>query len=137
MNEYFNSSLKDDSNKDYMQIMSDHYNYVFRMGHLLAVLPQVDSSFNSRIVTNLKQFVSQNHIDPNNICFNSDVLKELSLLSQKEVIRNHQKNSMQELREMFSEMYNEPGSMYDNQKRDGTRANDMDLPIQSPSGIRR
>ena len=40
-------------------------------------------------------------------------------------------------REMFSEMYNEPESMYDNQKRDGTRANDMDLPIQSPSGIRR
>lgn len=137
LNEYFNSSLKDDSNKDYMQIMSDHYNYVFRMGHLLAVLPQVDSSFNSRIVTNLKQFVSQNHIDPNNICFNSDVLKELSLLSQKEVIRNHQKNSMQELRKMFSEMYNESGTMYDSQKRDGTRANDMDFPIQSPSGIRR
>lgn len=109
----------------------------FRMGYLLAVLPQVDSSFNSRIVTNLKQFVSQTHIDSNNICFNSDVLKELSLLSQKEAIRNHKKNSMQELREMFSEMYNEPGSMYDNQKRDGTRANDMDLPIQSPSGIRR
>lgn len=99
------------------------------MGYLLAVLPQVDPSFNSRVVTNLKQFVSQTHIDPNNICFNSDVLKELSLLSQKEVIRNHQRNSMQ--------MYNEPGSMYDSQKRDGTRANDMDFPTQSPSGIRR
>lgn len=137
LNEYFNSSLKDDSNKDYMQIMSDNYNYVFRMGHLLAVLPQVDSSFNSRIVTNLKQFVLQNHIDPNNICFNSDVLKELSLLSQNEVYEHQEKDSMKVLREMYVEMYNESGFTYDEQERDGTRSNDMDFQVQKPSGIRR
>lgn len=137
LSEYFNSSLKDDSIKDYTQIMTDHYNYVFRMGHLLAVLPQVDSSFNSRIATNLKQFVLQNHIDPNNICFNSDVLKELTLLSQNETYENHEKDSMRELREMYMEMYNQPGSMYDEQERDGTRANNMDFPVQKPSGIRR
>ncbi len=137
LSEYFNLSLKDDTNKDYMQISDDHYNYIFRMGHLLSVLPQVDSSFNSKIVTNLKQFVLQNHIDPNNICFNSDVLKELSLLSQKEAIQNHQKNSMQELRKMYIEMYDEPGSIYDNQERDKTSVNDIDFPTQNPSGIRR
>ena len=137
LSEYFNSSLKDDSNKDYTQIMTDNYNYVFRMGHLLAVLPQVDSSFNSRIVTNLKQFVLQNHIDPNNICFNSDVLKELSLLSQNEAYEYQEKDSMQELREMYVEMYNESGFTYDEQERDGTRGNDMDFPVQRPSGIRR
>lgn len=137
LSEYFNSSLKDDSNKDYMQIMTDNYNYVFRMGHLLAVLPQVDSAFNSRVVTNLKQFVLQNNIDPNNICFNSDVLKELSLLSQNEACEHQEKDSMKELREMYVEMYNESGFMYDEQERDGTRANDMDFPVQKPSGIRR
>ncbi len=70
-----------------MQMMTEHYNYVFRMGHLLAVLPQVDPSFNNRII-NLKQFVLQDHIDPNNICFNSYVLKELlSLLKKKKINR--------------------------------------------------
>lgn len=57
------------------------------MGHLLAVLPQVDPFFNNRII-NLKQFVLQDHIDPNNICFNSYVLKELlSLLKKKKINR--------------------------------------------------
>ncbi len=70
-----------------MQMMTEHYNYVFRMGHLLAVLPQVDPFFNNRII-NLKQFVLQDHIDPNNICFNSYVLKELlSLLKKKKINR--------------------------------------------------
>lgn len=70
-----------------MQMMTEHYNYVFSMGHLLAVLPQVDPSFNNRII-NLKQFVLQDHIDPNNICFNSYVLKELlSLLKKKKINR--------------------------------------------------
>ena len=137
LREYFNLSLKDDTNKDYMQIRDDHYNYIFRMGHLLSVLPQVDSSFNSKIVTNLKQFVLQDHIDSNNICFNSDVLKELSLLSQEEEIQNHQKDSMQELRKMYIEMYDEPSSIYDSQERDKTSVNDIDFTTQKSSGIRR
>lgn len=137
LSEYFNPSLKDDTNKDFTQIISDNYNYVFRMGHLLAVLPQVDSSFNSRIVTNLKQFVLQNHIVPNNICFNSDVLKELSLLSQNEAYEQSKKDSMKQLRKMYLDMYNESGFMYDEQERDGTRANNMDFPVSKHSGIRR
>ena len=122
LREYFSSSLKDDKNKDYMHMITDHYNYVFRMGHLLAVLPQVDTSFNNRIMTNIKEVVLQNHMNPNNICFNSDVLKELSSLPQEEDNPRLPKESECELREMFWETYNEPGSMHDNQKGKETYA---------------
>ena len=61
----------------------------------------------------------------------------LTLLAQNETDQNHDNDSMRELREMYMEMYNQPGSMYDEQERDGTRANNMDFPVQKPSGIRR
>lgn len=137
LSDYFNSSLKDDTNKDYMQAVKDNYNYAYRMGHLLSVLPRIDSGFNGRIVANLRQLVLQKNIDPNNICFNSDVLKELLELSKQDITRKEQDSSLQQARIMYEKMMNSEGFDYSNQSRDGTRENDMDLPTKKSSGIHR
>lgn len=120
-----------------MQAVKDNYNYVYRMGHLLSVLPRVDEAFNDRIVANLRQLVLQKHIDPNNICFNSDVLKELLELSKQDVTKKEQESSLQQARIMYEKMMNGESFDYSIQSRDGTRANDRGLLTQKPSRIHR
>ena len=105
LSDYFNSSLKSETNKDYMQAVKDNYNYAYRMGHLLAVLPKVDATFNSRIVKNLRQLVLQKHIDPDNICFNYDVLKEILELSKQSKSDEKQDSSSQQLKMMNEENF--------------------------------
>ncbi len=105
LSDYFNSSLKSETNKDYMQAVKDNYNYAYRMGHLLAVLPRVDATFNSRIVKNLRQLVLQKHIDPDNICFNYDVLKEILELSKQSKSDEKQDSSSRQLKMMNKENF--------------------------------
>ena len=105
LSDYFNSSLKSEANKDYMQAVKDNYKYAYRMGHLLAVLPRVDATFNSRIVKNLRQLVLQKHIDPDNICFNYDVLKEILELSKQSKSDEKQDSSSQQLKMMNEENF--------------------------------
>ena len=75
------------------------------MGHLLAVLPRVDATFNSRIVKNLRQLVLQKHIDPDNICFNYDVLKEILELSKQSKSDEKQDSSSRQLKMMNKENF--------------------------------
>jgi hypothetical protein len=77
-----------------------------------------------------KIFIDRFNCD--NICFNTDVVKEISAMSQYTV-----KDSLGDLRKMVREMYIESAGVYDDMDRDGTRANDMDFPVQKTSRVSR
>ena len=76
LKDYFNGSLKNSNVRD-MDVMKNNYYYIYRLGHLISVLPEVDPLFIDRIIDNLKKSVKKYNILSENICFNSDVLTEM------------------------------------------------------------
>lgn len=75
---FFNDSLLDDTNNDYMNSQKDHYNYIQRRGYLLYALPNIDKTFPNRLLTNIQNETLKRHIFPENICFNHETKKELN-----------------------------------------------------------
>lgn len=72
LSQYFNKSITNsDTKKDYVT-------YIKRLGHLLNIIPKYDTNFKSELYRIIRKNLIKNNFDPNNICFNFDVLSEMS-----------------------------------------------------------
>lgn len=76
LSEYFNSQIK--SGETESELINGLNEYIRKLGHLVATIPQVDKTFKQEVYRTIKNNLVKNNFDPNNICFNFDVLKEMS-----------------------------------------------------------
>lgn len=76
LSEYFNSQIK--SGKTRSELINGLNEYIKKLGHLVATIPQVDKTFKQEVYRTIKNNLVKNNFDPNNICFNLDVLKEMN-----------------------------------------------------------
>ena len=76
LSEYFNSQIK--SGETESESINGLNEYIRKLGHLVATIPQVDKTFKQEVYRTIKNNIVKNNFDPNNICFNFDVLKEMN-----------------------------------------------------------
>ena len=140
MNPIFAKDLVDDkmlndTGKDYYTAKQDKVSYYQGVSYLLSAIQRVDYDFINSIIGKLRIKLQDLHIDPDNICLNEDVMKELNV-----IINNNQrlseKDSLQSLREEYRKMVNEPAN-YNFESDNGTFTEHMTLPINENKGIHR
>lgn len=76
LSEYFNSQIK--SGKTEIELIKGLNEYIRKLGHLVATIPLVDKNFKQDMYRTIKNNLIKNNFNPNNICFNFDVLKEMN-----------------------------------------------------------
>ena len=107
-----NDSMLDDTGKDYFGAKQDKVSYYQGISYLLSAIQRVDYDFVNSIVGKLRTKLQELNIDPNNICLNNDVMKELqgiinSNSSEINNLNSSKKDSLQALREEYEKMINE------------------------------
>lgn len=76
LSEYFNSQIK--SGEIQSELINGLNKYIRKLGHLVSTIPLVDKNFKQEVYRTIKNNLVKNNFDPNNICFNFDVLKEMN-----------------------------------------------------------
>lgn len=75
LNEYFNSQIKSGNKSGLINGLNE---YIRKLGHLVSTIPLVDKKFKQEVYRTIKNNLIKNNFDPNNICFNFDVLKKMN-----------------------------------------------------------
>ena len=75
LNEYFNSQIKSGNKSGLINGLNE---YIRKLGHLVSTIPLVDKNFKQEVYRTIKNNLIKNNFDPNNICFNFDVLKKMN-----------------------------------------------------------
>lgn len=92
--QYFNSAMLSNSTTK-----TDYVIYIKRLGHLVNIIPKYDLNFKPELYRIIRNNLIKNNIDPNNICFNFDVLGEISkynsnLIQNKVAINDSEDNGI-------------------------------------------
>lgn len=77
LSEYFNSQIKSERETE-SESINGLNEYIRKLGHLVSSIPLVDKNFKQEVYRTIKNNLVKNNFDPNNICFNFDVLKEMN-----------------------------------------------------------
>ena len=102
-----NDSMLDDLGKDYYGAKQDKVSYYQGVSYLLSAIQRVDYDFVNSIVGKLRTKLQELNIDPNNICLNNDVMKELQTIINNSEAKS-ENDSLQKLREEYEKMIGEP-----------------------------
>ena len=101
MNPVYSSDLVNknllEEKQDYYQSKRDKVAYYQGISYMLSAIQRVDYDFINSIIGKLRSKLQDMHIDPDNICLNEDVMKELNTF-----VNNNSNNSDQELSEKES-----------------------------------
>jgi hypothetical protein len=108
-----NDSMLDDTGKDYYGAKQDKVSYYQGISYLLSAIQRVDYDFVNSIVGKLRNKLQELNIDPNNICLNKDVMKELQTIiniDSREISNQNLSgnDSLQALREEYQKMMEGP-----------------------------
>ena len=95
LSEYFNSQIK--SGETESELINGLKEYIRKLGHLVAAIPQVDKTFKQEVYKTIKNNLIKNNFDPNNICFNFDVLKEINEYNSS--IQDNKNKQLQQVNE--------------------------------------
>lgn len=103
-----NDNMLNETGKDYYKIVDDKIAYYQGVSYLLSAIQRVDNTFVNSIVNKLRNNMIELHINPDNICLNEDVMKELQSILQTENVNNQtQEDSIRILREQYEKMMTE------------------------------
>ena len=72
LSQYFNGSILTS------ETMECFVRYIKRLGYLISIIPKYDNTFKSELYEIIKDNLTKQDIDINNICFNFDVLGEIN-----------------------------------------------------------
>lgn len=75
--EYLDENLLKGTNMNWQEARKSKIEYIKRVTHLLWGIPQIDNTFIKEMCNNLKSMFKQYHFNPDNICLNEDVMKQL------------------------------------------------------------